>query len=324
MRFTKKNYIDNIESRKGWSGRHVWDFYGLKAGTAWCAGEISYTFNKIGRKGKFYGGKPVFYVPYAQQWMAKNYKTVYDYRGKGSLKKARKGDIVIFMWTRGSRDHIGAVRKDSTSSECLYTVEGNTSGGIVDNRIRGKQYIYAVYRPPYVAERTIRDEIRRTAREDSWPMGTPMSKRGYPDGSPKKEYKHDLKEAYPNRSSWSTQPSKGASCDVFVGVVVRASGADKKWPRGLDEVEPYCRSARGRKLWKRIKNPKQKDLLPGDVIYQIFNSGAGHVSIYLGDGKIANAHYYGKSYPVVQKYSNKVRAASECRRFYVYRRKIKK
>ena len=324
MRFTADNFIRNMSSRLGWSGQHVWNYYGLRSGTAWCAGEISYTFAKIGHKGMWYGGKSVFYVPYAQEWMAKNYKTVYDYRGKGILSNARKGDIVIFMWSRGSRDHIGAVRKTTGSSSTLLTIEGNTSGGVVANRSRAKANIYAVYRPPYKPELTKRDMIAKTAKECSWPIGTPQKKRAYPDGAPKPEYKKALNKAYPNRSSWGAQPRAGASCDVAVGTFIRASGADKKWPRGLDEIVPYCRTIRGRKLWKRIKNPNQKDLLPGDVIYQIFNSGAGHVSIYLGDGKVANAHYYGKSYPVVQKYSNKVRTASECRRFYVYRRRIKK
>ena len=86
--------------------------------------------------------------------MAKHWKTVFDYRGKGSLKDVRKGDIIIFMWTKGSRDHIGAVRADgcfanSKGVVCIETIEGNTSGGIVAKRTREKKYIYAVYRPPW-------------------------------------------------------------------------------------------------------------------------------------------------------------------------------
>ena len=322
MRFTADNFIKNMSSRLGWNGRHVWSYYGLASGTAWCAGEISYTFAKMGQKGMWYGGKPVFYVPYAQEWMAKNYKTIYDYRGKGSLSNAKKGDIVIFMWSRGSRDHIGAVRKTTGSSSTLMTIEGNTNGGVVANRTRAKVNIYAVYRPPYKQELTKRDMIAKTAKQCSWPMGTPMSKRGYPNGAPKPEFKKALNKAYPNRSGWSAQPRAGASCDVAVGVFVRASGADKKWPRGLDEVEGYTRSKRGRKLWKRITSPKRSDLKPGDVTYQIFNSGAGHITAYIGNGRVANAHYYGKSYPVVQKYENEVRSPSGCRKFYVYRRRV--
>ena len=149
MAFTANAFIANFESRLNWTGSHAWSHYRLARGTAWCAAEISYTFEMIGAKAKWYGGKPVFYVPYAQQWMAKNWKTVYDYRGKGSLKDAKKGDIVIFMWTRGSRDHIGAVYSDAKSGSQIRTIEGNTSGGKVDKRTRAKANIYAIYRPPW-------------------------------------------------------------------------------------------------------------------------------------------------------------------------------
>lgn len=148
MALTPEAIIANIESRLGQSGSHVWSFYGLKSGTPWCSGEVSYTFNKTGNKAKWYGGKPVFYVPYAQEWMAKNWQTVYDYRKGGDLSKVKKGDVIIFMWTRGSRDHIGFARANGTSGN-LYTVEGNTSGGKVARRTRAKANIYAVYRPPY-------------------------------------------------------------------------------------------------------------------------------------------------------------------------------
>ena len=148
MAFTAEAIIANIESRLEWGGGHVWSFYRLKKGTAWCAGEVCYTFNKTGNKSKIFGGKPVFYVPTCQQWMANNYKTVYDYRKGESLANVRKGDIVIFMWSRGSRDHIGFARATGKASE-IYTIEGNTSGSIVAKRTRAKKYIYAVYRPPY-------------------------------------------------------------------------------------------------------------------------------------------------------------------------------
>lgn len=148
-KFTADAYIGNMASRLGEGGTHVWSFYGLAKGTPWCAAEISYTFNRIGAKSKWYGGKPVFYVPYAQEWMAKHYKTIYDYRGNGDLKNVKKGDIIIFMWSRGSRDHIGACRKTTGSAKTISTIEGNTSGGKVATRERAKANIYAVYRPPW-------------------------------------------------------------------------------------------------------------------------------------------------------------------------------
>lgn len=157
MAFTADAIIASIESRLGDSGRHVWDYYRLAAGTSWCVGEVSYTFAKTGNKSAWYGGKPVFYVPHAQEWMEKHWKTVYDYRAGGDLGKVRKGDVVIFMWTRGSRDHIGFARSAGTPGK-IYTIEGNTSGGKVAERTRAKKHIYAVYRPPYGAtKKTVRN-----------------------------------------------------------------------------------------------------------------------------------------------------------------------
>lgn len=150
MAFTADAIIANIESRLGDSGRHVWSYYGLASGAPWCVGEVSYTFNKTGNKTQIFGGRAIFYVPTAQIWLAKNYRTIYDYRTGGSLESVRKGDIIIFMWTRGSRDHIGFARASGTG-DALYTIEGNTSGGKVARRTRAKANIYAVYRPPYSA-----------------------------------------------------------------------------------------------------------------------------------------------------------------------------
>lgn len=148
MAFTANAIIANIEGRLGDSGAHVWSYYGLARGTFWCAAEVCFTFAKTGNKKRIFGGKLVTYVPTAQEWLAKNYKTIYDYRTGGDLKKVRKGDVVIFMWSRGSRDHIGFAR-GSGEADKLDTIEGNTSGGIVAKRTREKKYIYAVYRPPY-------------------------------------------------------------------------------------------------------------------------------------------------------------------------------
>ena len=148
MAFTADAIIANIESRLGDSGKHCWDFYKLAKGTYWCAVEVCFTFNKTGNKKKIFDGKLVTYVPTAQEWMAKHYETVYDYRSGGDLSKVKKGDVVIFMWTRGSRDHIGFARATGSKGS-LKTIEGNTSGGIVAKRTREKKYIFAVYRPPY-------------------------------------------------------------------------------------------------------------------------------------------------------------------------------
>lgn len=173
-KFTADAFISNMESRLGENGQHVWSFYKLPRGTAYCAGEISYTFNKIGYKSKWYDGRPVFYVPYAQEWMARNYKIIYDGRtGAGSLANAQKGDIVIFSWKKWSRDHIGAVYKTTKSNSVLSTIEGNTSGGKVDTREREKKYIHSIYRPPWNAKE---DAKTKSAYAGTYPT---LPEKGY-------------------------------------------------------------------------------------------------------------------------------------------------
>ena len=206
-----------------------------------------------------------------------------------------------YLWTRdpGGRDHDG-----------WYCYETQMKGLIV------KIWV-GLSKPP---KPTKQERIVATAKKCAYPMGTGGKKR-YPSGHPKKAYKQALNKAYPNRSSWGTQTRAGASCDVFVGTVVRASGIDKMYPRGLDDQLEYRHTDRFKKRFKLLRNPKKKDLKPGDITVQIFHSGAGHTTIYLGGNRVANAHYYGKTYPVIEKYSNKVRSASDTRVFYVYRPK---
>ena len=169
-------------------------------------------------------------------------------------------------------------------------------------------------------KKTYAEKIVAKAKECSYAYGTKKSKYAMPDGKPKKEYRQALNRAYPNRDSWGFRPRHGRSCDVFVGVVVRDSGVDKNWPRGLDEVMPYVR--KHRKKYQIIKNPKPSEILPGDIIYQIYKSGAGHICIKMkGKNRVANAHYVKNTYPVIQAMSNIVKDAKDCREFYVIRRK---
>ena len=161
------------------------------------------------------------------------------------------------------------------------------------------------------AKKTKAEKLVERCKKDAWPYGTKKSVYRYPSGRPRKQYKKDLAKVYPNRKNWSTQPSKGASCDVGVGTVVRASGVDPKFPRGLDEQLPYLKKS---KKFKRVKKPKA-----GDIIYQLYKSGGGHISIKVKKGFVYNAHYYGKTYPVIQKYKNQVKPRSKCKVSLIFR-----
>ena len=145
MAVTLNDVVKQLEKHLGEGGSYYWKKYGLAKGTAYCAASVSASFADAGAKKYFYDGKPVFYVPYAQQWLKKHAKHV-------PLSDVRRGDIIIFTWDgngynkeRGSRDHIGFARASSSGST-LFTVEGNTNGGKVAKRDRPSKYIYGVYR----------------------------------------------------------------------------------------------------------------------------------------------------------------------------------
>lgn len=168
-------------------------------------------------------------------------------------------------------------------------------------------------------EKTNTEKIVEEAKRCAWAYGTPKSTYEYPDGKPKEAYKEDLNEAYPmsERKKWGKQPRAGASCDVFVGTVMRASGVDPNFPRGLDEVEPHM--AKNKDKYKCINNPTQDEMEPGDLIYELYKGGGGHISIFLKAHRIAQAQYNGKTYPHVQKYEKQIKDIHK--KFCVYRRK---
>lgn len=320
--------IDIAMSHKGDSGGFVWNYWkGLPWGESWCVGFVLYCIYEAGLSKCIYSPSKVsspFWVPTIEEWL-------HDHAKHVKMADARKGDIVIFTWTGGgnnarkigvcSRDHIGFIREKGTSTKCL-TIEGNTSGGIVDDKERNLTNIFAIYRLDLSpVKKTKNEKIYTVAKKCSWKYGTPYNKRKYPDGKPKKAYRKALNKVFPNRSGWWAQTRAGASCDKFVSVVVRASKVDKRFPHCLDDIDNYMKTDHFKKNWKKLKNPERKQLKKGDITYQIFHGRIGHVTVYMGGNRVANAHYYGKSYPVIEKYSSKVRKPSNVVKYYVFRPK---
>lgn len=167
---------------------------------------------------------------------------------------------------------------------------------------------------PKPAAKTNAQKICDQAKACAWPEGTAKSKYSYPGGSATAEFKAAIAKAYPNRSKWGTQTRAGASCDVFVGTVIRSIGYDTKFPRGLDGVEKHCKD---NPLWKNTGIRDLGKLQPGDVVFYLYKGG-GHIYIYVGDGKIANAHYNGKTFGIIQKLSS-ARKPADTMKFIVYR-----
>lgn len=140
---------------------------------------------------------------------------------------------------------------------------------------------------------TLPNAVAKKAIQCSWPYGTPKSKYKYKGGAPMPAYKEALAIAYPERNKWGQKKSRvGASCDVFVGTVCRASGYDSGFPRALSKDLTYLPKTTDK--WEKTKITKVKDMKPGDVIMYLNKGGGGHICIYVevgGVGYIANAHY---------------------------------
>lgn len=142
------------------------------------------------------------------------------------------------------------------------------------------------------------DVVYDTAKDLAWKYGTKKSKYKYPHGSSTTNFKSAIAKVYPKRTSWSVQCRLGASCDVFVGTVVRFSGHDTTFPRGLDDVRNHI--TKHSNLWKVINRPKKSELKKGDVVMWE-TASAGHIFIYVGDGKEAEANHNGKNYGHISK-----------------------
>lgn len=128
--------------------------------------------------------------------------------------------------------------------------------------------------------------------------GEPKSA-AWPKGKPKDAYKKALNKAYPDRKGWGASPKAGASCDVFVGTVVRMAGIDKDFPRGLDQQQPrLAKSSAFDCVISTTKgNVKMGDLKDGDIITYRYNGGAGHIMIF-ADSKAKHASHdkwYGRT-----------------------------
>jgi len=99
---------------------------------------------------------------------------------------------------------------------------------------------------------------------------------------PTPAYASAIAQYYPNA------PSNGADCGVFVGIVMRTSGADPDYPKvGTMAQQNYMQSHPDKYLF--LTNLEStSDLQPGDILIVNANGGAGgdgHTMIYVGPQK---------------------------------------
>ena len=137
---------------------------------------------------------------------------------------------------------------------------------------------------------TAAEKIAKTAIDLAYKNQPAEAK--YPTGKPTDAYKDALNKVYPDKKHWSEAPKVGASCDVFVGTVVRTSGVDPKYPRALNKQAEYLKKS---EKFQEVKASSVQDLQDGDIIIYGRPNGNGHTCIYAG-GKIREAslkHWYG-------------------------------
>ena len=126
----------------GTRGAEAKAYCGLPSSAAWCAAFVSWVFYRGNDANLWYGGRKVVYVPSAQSWCRANLAEV-------PLYLAMPMDVITFDWNNnGVPDHIGFVRKRKSDTE-IYTIEGNTSGGIVACKTRPHKYVSGVFRPHF-------------------------------------------------------------------------------------------------------------------------------------------------------------------------------
>ena len=184
------------------------------------------------------------------------------------------------------------------------TLDTGTYTYRVDAYVNGKAY-NQLSKKFTIKKSAKAERITNKAFDIAWPAGTSSSKYKYNGGSPTAAYRYALETAYPNRGSWGAPPRAGASCDVFVGTVLRSCGVDPSAPRGLAEQFPYFASS---SKYRRISyNGDRSVLRSGDIVlYKVKGSNGAHVFIYLkknGKEYIAEANY-SSTYGVIQSSSS--------------------
>lgn len=117
-------------------------FCGLPAGAAWCNAYVDYVANEGDDESLYFNGHKMTYCPTSMSWCRKNLAQIPIYL-------AMEMDIIYFDWEpNGIPNHIGFVRARKSDAE-VYTIEGNTSGGIVAQKTRVEKYVCGVFRPHF-------------------------------------------------------------------------------------------------------------------------------------------------------------------------------
>ena len=132
------------KSYLGKGGSIFRSYCGLGSGSPWCNAFVTYVFHKGGDALLYCDGKKQTYCPTSIKWCYNNLAQI-------PIFLAMPMDVIYFDWElNGTPNHIGFVRQRKSDQE-IDTIEGNTSGGIVANKVRTVKYVQAVFRPHFHA-----------------------------------------------------------------------------------------------------------------------------------------------------------------------------
>lgn len=150
---TNAQVLKIAQSHLGEGGSRFRKFAGLPAGAAWCNAFVDYVANEGGVKSLYFYGRKETYCPHSIKWCEANLAQI-------PLYLALPCDIIYFDWEKnGVPNHIGLVRaKNSPTS--IHTIEGNTNGGKVAQKLRSGKYVQAVYRPHFVPEKVGKAKLK--------------------------------------------------------------------------------------------------------------------------------------------------------------------
>ena len=245
-------------------------------------------------------------VPTLKKITSINNKSVkLTYKTKGKFT-----GVEIYNITTGKKVH--------TKNKKTYTDKKVSSNKKYKYKIRtylkkNNEVVYSSYsKTKSVSTKLSGSEmIARSAEELAWPLGTSRSVWHHNYSKHKKftswsqlgkaRPTNNFKNAYDKvrKNHWSIGSGKwgywtriGASCDVFVGTSVRYSGYDKKFPFSLGSSKSQqLGHMNSSSKWKRVSKAKR-----GDVCYR-----SGHIKIYLGNGRVAEAGYLSKRFGAIHK-----------------------
>lgn len=206
-------------------------------------------------------------------WVAQYPKTY-----KEGDKSSYKGKHVMWQYTSSYKFSGISGRFDMS---CLYSIPEKPESK--PESVPEKKAYTGTY--PDLVKHS-KSKIAVTADDLSYALKTSKSTYTFPNGKPKENFKKAINKVYPKRKSWSKQCQAGASCDVGAGTIIRYSGVDPKFPRGLSEQIPWLK-----KNWKLIGN-NASDIARGRV--GVYSGNGGHIWIGLGDGIIAEANHTAK------------------------------